>query len=97
MTEKLPKSDAALAVRGFGLVPVAWRTPVSLGSLTPKAIEDGEASGSACSLNFPPGSKLSESPAAPLKVLEVPWIRSFYGRSRPFQPPAIGLPCPGSM
>ena len=96
MTEKLPKSDAALAVRGFGLVPVARRTRVSLGRRTPKAIEDGEALGSACSLNFPPGSKLSESPEASVGA-QVPWIRNFYGRSRPFQPPAIGLPCPGSM
>ena len=62
MTEKVPKSDAALAVRGFGMVPVCW--PGARLSTAAEAIEEGQASGSACSLNFPPGSKLSEGPAA---------------------------------
>lgn len=43
LNEKTPKADAAVVVRGIGIIP---------------AMEDGKASGSSCSLGFPAGSKL---------------------------------------
>ncbi|CAK9076199.1 unnamed protein product [Durusdinium trenchii] len=57
VTDKVLKTDAALLLRGIGLVP---------------AMEDGQASGSSCSLGFPPGSKSFRSVSAAIEAKGLP-------------------------